>query len=181
MAKIAGLTSADLRILANMNVTRGVLAINAASAATVKTTNAIVYLVDGIFYNKAALSAQALSALAASDLPASLSNWLQPSGLNGAFYVQPTGKTVYYVLAMNAAGTVKVVQGTYDGQELLPGVNSAVGKSIVPDVPAPFVPFGLIKVVTGSATFTPATTALDASNITFTFYDVGMLGVTDNP
>jgi hypothetical protein len=168
-----------------------VLAINAASAATVKTTGAIVNAVDGIIRSKAALSAQALSALAAADLPSSGSGYVQPAGITG-FYVQPAQTTAYYVLVMNAAQTVKVVQGTWrktgvnaaipDFQPIItPNGISVVGDGNVPDVPDGVVPFGMIKVACGSAAFTPATTALDAANITFTFYDLMCLPATERP
>lgn len=185
MSKLSDLTSAAARILGNMNLSqKAVLAINAASAATVKTTGALVFLVDGIQYTKAALSAQVLSALAAADFVASTSqaalNYLQPSGLTG-FYVQPASTTVYYVLCVNNAGTVKVVQGTYDGQQLLAGL-SAPGKSWVPDIPETWTPIGLIKIVTNSSTtFTPATTALDAAGLTVTFTDLAMLPSANAP
>lgn len=156
MAKLKDLASAAARLLGNMNYGKAVVAINAGSAATIKTTNAIIYSIDGVLYSKAILSAQALAV---------------PSGAS-AFYVQPANTTVYYVFAVNAAGTVVTIQGDYAGQALTP---HGVGSGHIPDVPAGYTAFGVMKVACGSAAFTPATTALDAANITFTFYDVGVL------
>lgn len=179
MTSLVDMSSSATRLLGSRNATRAVLAINAASAATVKTTSALEYQVDGLMYTKAALSAQALTALATADftggagLPSG--GYLQPSG-STAFYVQPASTTVYYVMVINAAGTVRVVQGTYTGQPLSSQGLSATGRSIVPDVPDVWVPFGMIKIVTNSSTtFTPGTTALDAAGLTVTFYDVGVL------
>lgn len=170
MSQVKHLTSSPHRQIGNINMTRGVLAINGAAAATVKTSNAIVYAVNGIFYNKTALAAQALTALSSSDL----ANYVQPSGLAG-FYTQPANTTAYLVLLLDAAGNVRVVQGTYDNQPLLGVAGYGImGKSIVPDTPDGYVPIGMIKVVTGATTFLPGTDALDKANVTFTFYDLAL-------
>lgn len=181
MPQLSAIGHAAVRLVGNMvNGPKPVLAINLGGAATVKTTGAINYTIDGIAYTKAALAAVALSAMAASDLASSLSNWLQPTGLNGAFSAQPANTTSYLVLALNAAGTVKVVQGLYTGQIPLVGMNVG-GQAKVPDVPDGFVPFGMIKVVTGATTFTPITDALDKASVTFTFYDLSVLPSSDAP
>lgn len=69
------------------------------------------------------------------------------------------GQTGYYVVGLNGSGTVKTFEG--------------IGK--LPDVDDGYTPIGMIKVVCGSAAFVPGTTALDASNITFTFYDLALI------
>lgn len=145
--------------------TPAVLAINAGSAATIKTTNAINFSIDCKPILKAALSAVALAVNAT----------LQPKiTFQTTFYVQPASTTVYYLLLLNAAGTVSVLQGTYTGQTFT-GANIPVGDSSIPDPQdAAYCAFGLIKVVTNSSTtFTPGTTALDAAGLTVTFTDLG--------
>lgn len=149
--------------LANRVLTRPILAINAASAATVATSAAIVFTIDGQIYNKAALSAQVLTANATLQ---------QKTTFQPSFYVQPVSTTVYYTLVMNAAGTVSCMQGQFTGQ-VFSGASIPFGATSIPDPDdLAFVPFGGIKVVTNaSTTFTPATTALDAAGLTTTYRD----------
>lgn len=185
MTSLADLSSSAARLLGTRNATRAVLAINAAGAATVRTTSALEYQVDGVMLTRAALSATALVALASADFTGGVGlptgGYFQPSG-STAFYVQPASTTVYYVMVVNAAGTVRVVQGTYNGQPLSNQGITAVGKSAVPDVPDVWVPFGLIRVATNSSTtFTPGTTALDAAGLTVTFWDIGVLPANAAP
>lgn len=176
MSKLSDLNSAALSaLLGNVNLTKGVLAINAGGAATVKSTNAYTFTVNGVQYTKAALAAQAITVTH------------DEYGNAFAGYVQPAGVTAYLTLALNAAGTVAVVQGTYAGQKPAAdptiGVGSAynngtsfIGRGAVPDLPAGYTPIGVIKVVTaGAATFTPGTTLLDAANVTATYFDVCLL------
>lgn len=138
----------------NINTTKAGLTINAASAATVKTATALSYTIGGIFYSKAALAAQAL--LSPPEKP--------------AYAVQPVNSTVYYVVSLDAAGTVYTTQGDWLGR-LIPQT-VAVGDGNVPEVPANRTPIGYVKVVTnGATTFTPGTTALDAVGLTVTFAD----------
>lgn len=47
-----------VKAFANMCFTKATLAINAGSAATVKTTGSTIYTVNGVFYTKTALAAQ---------------------------------------------------------------------------------------------------------------------------
>jgi len=169
MPSLADVQSQAVRtLLANRSLSKATLAINAGSAATIKTTGTNYFTIDGIQYSYAALSAQALAADAT-----------QQALISGqaGFYVQPISKTVYYVIGINSSGTVKCFQGTYTGQTFTNFVGRA-GDSLIPDIGNSYCPIGMIKVVTGSATFTPATTALDAANITFTFYDLSVLPST---
>ena len=48
-------------VLGNVCFSKATLAINAASAATIKTTGTTTYTVGGAFYTKAALSAQSIA------------------------------------------------------------------------------------------------------------------------
>lgn len=176
MAKLSDITAAALlQILSAYSLTKGVLAINAASAATVKTTNAISYAVNGVLYSKAILAAQSIAVTHDFQVAPSLG------------YVQPAGTTAYYTLGVNAAGTVSVSQSSFLGQKYAAdptlGVGAAamvgvsfIGNGLPADVPAGYAPFGMVKIVTaGAATFTAGTTALDAANITATYFDLSVV------
>lgn len=177
--KLGDINNGPIRAgLGYRNNTRAVLAINAASAATVKTTSAIDYTNNGVYKNKAALSAQSL-------VPAGyMFNW-QGNAVS-AFYVQPISTTVYYVIALDSSGNVNVVQGNYSGQKLSNDPTVGVGQSVagatwvgdgsVPDIPAGLTPIGMLKVATNaSVTFTPGTTLLDAAGVTVTYSDLELL------
>lgn len=114
------------------------LAINAALAATFKTTGTTVYTVDGYFKTKTALAAQAFTA-----------------GHTGL----AVGQTGFYVVAVDASGTVRTFEGI----------------GAIPDLDNGFTAIGFIKVVATSAAFVPGTTALDNASLAFTFKDVMVL------
>ena len=151
--------------------TKGILAINLGGAATVKTTNALTYSVGGIMYSKAALSAQSIAV--------THDTYGNPVATGIAAYVQPVLKTVIYVISVNAAGTVAVSQGTYAGQTVtFPNdlTRVEVGTGGVPVEPAGYTAIGAFKVaLANAATFTPGTTALDATDVTVTYYDLTVL------
>lgn len=178
MPKTSDVTNKAVReLIATRCFAKGVLAINAGGAATIKTTNALNYSVDGVAYAKAALAAQALA------LPNAAAQAVQ-AAITGreSYYVQPAQSTVYYVVALDASGNVATFQGTYDGQALLmPNTNMPVtAKGGVPDIDTSvWCPIGMIKIALGATTFTPATTLLDAANVTATYYDLTMLPSTN--
>lgn len=157
--------------LGGMCLTKGVLAINAGGAATVRTTNALTYSVGGVLFTKTALAAQAITVTHRFDG--------RPVSAADPAFVQPINTTVVYVLALNSAGTVAVVQGTYAGQQVTYG--SDLSKIVtagggVPQLPAGYTAIGAIKVATnGVATFTAGTTALDAAGLTVTYSDLALL------
>lgn len=174
MSKASHLTSAATRLLANC-VLGKVSAVIGATATAVTTTGAVAYAIDGVLRTLAALTNQALSAILTADVAGG--NWIQPSGING-FYVQPAGTTVYYVFCVNSAGTIKVVQGTYQNQPIAAGGYTVIGTGNVPDVPDGWIPFTIMKLASGGATFTPGTTALTGLA---TFLDVAVLPAADKP
>lgn len=177
MSKLSALMSAAARLVGNMVYNSG-LAVIGSTASAFTTTVIIQYAIDGIIRNLAAQTNTALAALVASDLPSSQAAWLQPAGL-AAFYTQPANTTVYYVIGVNAAGTVKVVQGLYSGQQIqYPGGLSVVGDGSVPDVPDGFVAFAVLKVASGGSAFIPGTTALTGIG---TFLNVSVLPLADRP
>lgn len=172
MSSISNINAAGVRsVIANMTLNVPALAINAAGAATVKTTNAIEYSVGGIGKSKAALSAQSIA----------VTHDFQGTAVAKGFkaYAQPAGTRAIYVLSVNAAGTVAVSQGTYVGQRLpKPGDLSVTmdGTGFVPAEPKGYTAFGAIVIsLANAATFTPGTTALDAANVSATFYDISVL------
>lgn len=179
MPRLSDITNNAIKtLLGYKNNTRAVLAINAGSAATVKTTSAYEYLNNGVLKTKTALSAQSL-------VPAGyMFNW-QGNAVS-AFYVQPVLTTVYYTLSLNSSGTLCVSQGNYTGQMLTNDPTLGLGNSVagatwrgdgsMPDVPAGNTAVGIIKVVlANAATFTPGTTALDATDVTATYTDISVM------
>lgn len=151
------------------------LAINAGGAATIKTTGATSYSVDGVMYTKAALSAQAITVTHnLLGLPVSGASASGP-----AAYVQPASTTVVYVVALDAAGNVAIVQGGYAGmQVVLPQGVVQTAKFEAPVVPVGYAPIGYLKVALGATTFTAGTTLLDAANVTVTYVNVSVLPAT---
>lgn len=149
-------------------LTKATLAINAGAAATIKTTGTTTYVIDGVFYTKAALAAQVLTPDAV--VQARLSG-------QALYYVQPANSTVYYVVGLDAAGNVRVFQGIYNGY-VGPGPNPILGDATtyvgVPEDIGAYCPIGIIKIVTGATTFTPAVDALDKALVTATYFDVCM-------
>lgn len=175
MSSLSSIVSAEVRkALANRCLTKATLAINAGSAATIKTTGATIYSIDGVLYSKAALAAQSIA-----PTHDAFGN-LVAAGV--AAYVQPTATTVYYVISLNSAGNVAVSQGSYAGQvQTFANDLSKIytGTGAIPVEPAGYTAIGVIKVApTSAATFTPGTTALDAANVNATYFDVSMLPTT---
>lgn len=133
------------------NFTAGGLAINAASAATFKSTSAYAYTIDGVFKTKAALAAQTFTA---------------------GHATQNIGTTQYYVIGLDALGNVNTYQGiietTYSGA-------SFVSVPTLPDVPNGVCPIGIIKVLAGTVAFVPGTTPLDTVGLTVTYFDINLI------
>jgi len=96
--------------------------------------------------------------------PLALAALQNPITGQDTFYVQPASTTVYYLIVVNAAGTVYVIQGTYSGQSFTPFKNS-LGTGDLPDIAVAetYAPIGCFKVVTGTTAFTVGTTNLDAT------------------
>lgn len=178
MNRLSDLNSAAGRALGNCSFNSGGLAINAASAATFKTTATINYAIDGVFYSKAAFTAQAFPATT---------------------YTVKQGYSTFFLVYLDAAGNVGVAQGVPFAPETdpadgvtksrgyrvvpsnLPGAASTIEKGgflrlhnspLIPDLPDGAAPVGVIKVVATSADFVPGTTALDAAGITATYYNL---------
>lgn len=172
MSDLSKITDQDTaNAIGGMCLSKVTLAINAGGAATVRTTGACIYTVGGVFSTKAALSAQSVAPTHRFDG--------RPVTVADPAFVQPINTTVIYVVALNAAGTVAVVQGTFAGQQVTYG--SDLSKIVtagggVPQLPAGYTAIGAFKVATnGVATFTPGTTLLDAAGVTVTYFDLALL------
>ena len=108
----------------------------------------IDFVINGIAYHKAD---------AATVLPLS------------AATVQPVLTTCLYLICVNASLAVTSVQGTPVLSADLAAGNATLD---IPEPTAGTCPIGAVKVAcTVAATFTPGTTALDASDIVETYYD----------
>ncbi len=84
--------------------------------------------------------------------------------------VQAALTTCLYLVQLNAAGTLSTVKGTAVNTAAL-AAGSAILK--IPTPTALNCPIGLLKVVCAlTATFTAATTDLDATNVTTTYQDL---------
>lgn len=179
MSALKDIQNALLRkALGNFCLSKITLEINAGSAATVKSTGAILFAIDGVVYTHAALANQAIT------VTHDFQGNLVANGV--AKYTQPVETTVYYLLSLNAAGTLAVSQGTYLGQALAFGSASGsdlakilTGTGAIPAEPDGYTAIGLMKVeLANAATFNPATTALDAADVTVTYYDLSRVPAT---
>jgi hypothetical protein len=110
------------KALGNALVTEG------TNAATIKTTNAVDYQINGQVYTKAATDNIAMTA--------------QP--------VQASGTTCYYLISIDAAGTVTTTKGVADS-------------GLIPECPSAQAPLAVIKLVAAAA-FTSGTTDLGAQD-----------------
>jgi len=149
-----------------------VLAINAAAAATWRTTAAIQSIFDGLHTTRVALAAQAFAA-----------NAVQQQRVNGqsGFITVPATRTCFFAFAVNAAGTPFVIQGTPTGLPFYQNGVARIGDGFFPDVGEELALFGGLKVVCGVNPFIPNTTALDAATFTNTFRDMAMKPAADVP
>ncbi len=123
------------------------LAIHGSTASLFKTTNAVKIVVGGKWV---ALGAQ--SSIAASSL---------------ASYVVPVSSTAYFGVWADASGTISLSPSLLAS---FPVIDRATSTSSGRRVQKCFL--GYVKVVTdGTHTFTPGTTAFDATGVTTTFVD----------
>ena len=181
MSRLDDLNHAAIRALGNRSLNSAALAINAASAATFKTTATLNYTIDGVFYSKAAFTAQAFPATT---------------------YTVKQGYSTFFLVYLDAAGAVGVAQGVPFAPETdpadgltksrayrvlpsnLPGGASTIEKGgylrshnspLIPDLPDGCAPVGVIKVVATGADFVPGTTALDAAGITAAYFNLSSI------
>lgn len=158
MARLNDIGTAAVRFaIANYNAGKAGLTTGTTTTA-VKTVAATNYTINGIFYTKAITDNMAITTATG------------PVNGSVSTYVQPTNTTAYYVVCLNAAGALSVVQGSYAGQNLGGG---AIGDGSIPDVPSTVCAIGVFKLITTTAAFTIGTTAITSAAVgTATFYDI---------
>lgn len=172
MSRLDASFDASIRkLLGDRCMVKCTLAINAGSAATIKTTGAVIYSIGGVVYTKTALAAQSFAV--------THDAFGNPVASGVAAFVQPVLKTVFYVVSLKADGTVAVSQGNFLGQSVVfPADLSKIltGNGDLPVEPDGYTAIGVVKIaLANAATFTPGTTALDATDVTATYYDVAVL------
>jgi hypothetical protein len=171
MSMLKSIQNAVLRAaLGNRVMTRIALAIGSSNLGFT-TAAAFSYCVNGLTY--------ATSGATVANLVPTHDSFGVPLTASKPAFVQPVSSTVHYVLGINAAGGVAISQGSYSGQVIRDTADLSkvlTGDGAIPAEPGGYVAFGLITVATnGSTTFTPGTTALNASGVTATFRGVAML------
>lgn len=167
MSRLSDITNAAIKkLLGYRNLTAppstGTNFLATAGAAATFVNAVVTYICDGIMCYKAAVTVNAFAVTA------------------GLAYPLPTGKTCYYAVGLNAAGTYCVTQGSYVGQAI-PGQMgaTAVGDGSMPDVPEGYTLVGLLKVVnTSVGDFIIGTTLLNVAGITQTYKDVAVMPST---
>lgn len=143
-----------LNSLGNLNLGVPVLA-EGTNAGTFKTTAATVYTVNGKIFAKAATDNIAFATA------------------GDAFYTQPVLSTAYYIVLINAAGTVTVLQGRPSTLTALDGNKPGALPNIPDAVSALNAVLGVLKVVVANAaTFLPGTTDLSATDVSDTWTDL---------
>ena len=144
----------------NMTLDDVGLAIHGTNTENVLTANAADQIINGVFNALAADTEIDISALSFYD---------GDGNLLSAVTALADGYEAKYVLANNASDTQICCIGW-------PMLTSQGDDADWPNVPTGYAPFGGIKVVNASgADFTIGTTALDASGITDTYYDLGFV------
>ena len=145
----------------NLAFTSGALAAG-TNAGTIKTTATIVFTIDGVFKSKGATDNVSIAVST-------------PSGVygdpgNGSFTGQTGGSTRLYGIFLDASGNVSIVPGAIVNTAQL-----AAGSASL-QWPAPQrnkACIGALRIaVTASTTFVPGTTALDASGVTASYYNL---------
>lgn len=146
-ATLEAVTNAALRrILGTRVLTNPAVAIGSTPANV--ATGAFDYMIGGKAYSKGAVAA----GTAFTDLT-----------------VQKDGTTRLYLLAINAAGTITII----NGKDAVAGQQPDVSL-MIPPCPADHCPVGVVKVETDGADFTPATTSLAAATVTDTYVSLGV-------
>lgn len=153
---LAATTTVIRNTTANRCFGKAGLAIHGANVENVQTVAAVDYAIAGVLYQLAITAEIDLSAL----------DFITETAGSDTVSAQAKNTDRAYLLVLNSAGTVKVIQGT---------AVATGGTCTCPGCPDGYAPFGVIKVVNGNtATFTLGTTNLTAAAVTATYFDVSL-------
>jgi hypothetical protein len=109
------------------------------------------------------LAIQAAIDLSAADV-------IDSNGDTDTLTAQVTATDRIYLLVVNAAGTIKVIQGT---------AVATAATCVCPTCPEGYAPFGAIKVANASGSdFTLGTTSLATASVTDSYFDLSMVPAT---
>jgi hypothetical protein len=139
---------------------------NGTTSATIKTTVAINYVIDGRFYSKSITDNITISYSGPTVYQAPTG----VGGINGAFTGGANGSTRVYGLFLDTSGAVSILPGP-----IVDSADLAAGRASLqwPDVPNGVCPFGAIRIaLTAGTTFIPGTTAFGATGVTTTYYNL---------
>ncbi len=152
-----------LHLLGNRAFTAAGLAIHGVNTENVLTANITTYVINGIFYAKAATAEVDISA----------ATFLNEEGDTVAIATIADDTKAYLLFVLDTSGNIRVVQGAAVGLTATP---------VWPKVPENYAAMGavLVQNETGSA-FTPGTTALDTANVTDTYYDLSASPAQTSP
>ena len=145
-ATLESITDASLKFLLGNRVLASA-AVAVGSTASAVATGAFTFMIGGQIYSKTAVGA----GTAFTDVTPQAAN-----------------TTALYLLAINAAGTITIING-----EAIPIVDGQPDDLRVPACPLDHAPVGVVKVAT-TAAFIPGTTLLSAGTVTDTYYNIGL-------
>jgi hypothetical protein len=139
----------------------GALAIHGSNAENVLTTVAITHIINGEFRSLGAQTEIDLSGLSG------ISSTGVVNAAAGGYAAIPAGSECKYVLCVNAAGTIRVVEGD---------IKSVADAAEFPNAPADHAAFGGIYVKNGTTSdFVLGTTDLDTAGITDTYHNFSLV------
>lgn len=120
--------------------------------STIKTTNAVSYMINGIMYTKAA------------------TDNIDPT----ACTEQAAAKTCLYLITVNASGTVDTIKGT---EVASADLTAGTAVLVWPTPAADTCPIGAMKIATGTTAFTVGTDDItdDIGTGSVTFYSLGAI------
>lgn len=142
-------------LLGNRCFGKALLAISGTATAVKTVTNTITYCIDGQLYELAPTDPIAFTDLT----------------------VQPVATTAFYAVAVDAAGTPKIYNGT---PVLTSKITAGTEKALFPDVPSTHAVIGGIKITTDAThTFNPGpgNTELSAAGITDEYFNFSCIPV----
>lgn len=144
----------------NLAFTSGALD-SSATAGKIKTTATVTYTINGVFKSKGATDNVVLTYAGPS---------VYSAASNGSFTGGANGSTRLYGVYLDAGGNFSVVPGPIVDTAALAAGSAALQ---FPGAKADAACIGAVRIaVTAGTSFVPGTTALDATGVTTTYYNL---------